>query len=86
MEETEKEMHCYLKAVEINPGFWGGHMKLGLAQDKAGDHHSATKSLKKATELEPRNKNLWAILSKHYQRLGQEELAQAAMDKFRKIA
>jgi Flp pilus assembly protein TadD len=86
LEKPDDEIRCYRKAVEINPSFWGGYMKLGLAQDKAGDHASAAKSYKRATELEPRNKHLWALLSEQYDKLGQDDLSHEAMARYRQLA
>ncbi len=61
-------------------------MKLGLAQDKDGDHASAAESYKRATELEPRNKHLWLLLSEQYDQLGQQDLSRKAIDRYWQLA
>lgn len=75
LEQIEKEIEAYKKAIELNPKISATHYNLGYAYNMSGDKNKAIDELKVAIRL--RNNYLAAhyLICKIYSEIGQNENA-----------
>ncbi len=73
-------------AIRINRGVVPAHVELGIVLLKAGELQAAARALETAAGLEPSNAAVQYSLAGVYRRMGMDDHASLAMDRFRELS